>query len=357
MIPILSASDFELQNWHCRPGDHLFDLGFVKVNAYTNNKYFYAYHICSLNFFNTSHNADPPEKVIKDLKSKKAFLLLDNSWEGWAAWSGLVTFINDFCIKYDFPISQVVYADGNVCIKEAFAEYDFHKVFLSVWPTFIYPTVDRYVNAADGSRFLCLNRRYSHSRAAIVKWLLENIPAKQAQISFHGLHAEGMSDSDAEFFADKLPIVLDNKDGDNKTDVSHQLIYKNHIHIVTETFFYQGKNHVFLSEKSFKPIVTRNPFIIVGLPNTLKALREKFNFQTFSPMINEEYDSEMDDVRRMELIQKEIARLSSLSDKEFAALIESCEEIVNANFLRYITLFLTNNYAKESVAELEHLIR
>jgi hypothetical protein len=49
-------------------------------------------------------------------------------------------------------------------------------------------------------------------------------------------------------------------------------------------------------------------FIIVGPANTLKFLKTK-GFQTFSPFINETYDSINDPIDRMEAILAEIDRL------------------------------------------------
>jgi hypothetical protein len=48
---------------------------------------------------------------------------------------------------------------------------------------------------------------------------------------------------------------------------------------------------LFVSEKSFKPLAHRHPFMIYGTPGTLKHLRE-LGFQTFDHVIDETYDSE-----------------------------------------------------------------
>ena len=57
--------------------------------------------------------------------------------------------------------------------------------------------------------------------------------------------------------------------------------------IVTETQF---RNDVlFVSEKVWKPIRNRHPFLVVGTPGTLSYIR-RLGFRTFTPLIDERYE-------------------------------------------------------------------
>lgn len=82
-----------------------------------------------------------------------------------------------------------------------------------------------------------------------------------------------------------------------------------YINLVTETFF--GTN-VFLSEKIFKPISNLQPFIVIGDYKTLDEL-QKLGFKTFSPFIDESYDTEIDPRKRFEKIEIEIQKLKNKS--------------------------------------------
>jgi len=78
-------------------------------------------------------------------------------------------------------------------------------------------------------------------------------------------------------------------------------------HIVTETVFYDHKLH--LTEKIFKPIVLKRPFVLVGAPGNLKYLKE-YGFQTFDKWIDEDYDNETDPDIRIKKIVFEIKKIS-----------------------------------------------
>ena len=57
-----------------------------------------------------------------------------------------------------------------------------------------------------------------------------------------------------------------------------------------------------------------HPFVHV-LENTLSELK-KLGFKTFEPFINEDYDNEVDDRKRMDMIYKEISKINKLSIEE-----------------------------------------
>lgn len=70
---------------------------------------------------------------------------------------------------------------------------------------------------------------------------------------------------------------------------------------------------VFISEKTFKPIAFKHPFLIAGTPGLLNYLREQ-GFATYEHVINESYDLIPDHQLRLKTIINEIKRL--ISDKE-----------------------------------------
>lgn len=84
--------------------------------------------------------------------------------------------------------------------------------------------------------------------------------------------------------------------------------------IVTETYF-TDETTLYLTEKTVRPILRFQLFIIVGSPFSLRYLRSR-GFQTFAPYIDESYDEITDPVERMSAIMKEIDRLCRLDKKE-----------------------------------------
>lgn len=133
----------------------------------------------------------------------------------------------------------------------------------------------------------------------------------------------------------KLPILIDNGEFlkrvklpnfDDYPNFDEMYFYdKSYISLVTETKFHQhientiySDQHdlVFLSEKTFKPIQMRHPFILFGYHGSLEALRKK-GYQTFHPWINEDYDTIENSEDRAEFIVNEMTRLSQFSNDEW----------------------------------------
>lgn len=107
------------------------------------------------------------------------------------------------------------------------------------------------------------------------------------------------------------------------------------IHVVTETLA-EFKNtsdiaHLFITEKTYKPIAFKAPFIIVGQQGILKYLREQ-GYRTFSELWDESYDEEEDPGVRMSKIIEVINQILKLPDIDYNNLIERTKEIVNYNF-------------------------
>lgn len=100
-------------------------------------------------------------------------------------------------------------------------------------------------------------------------------------------------------------------------------------HVVTETVFYHDKKH--LTEKIFRPIVTRRPFILVAAPGNLAYLKS-YGFMTFDKWIDESYDLEQDHDRRLSMIVNEIEKLSKLPYNELVIMHKEMEEILDYNF-------------------------
>lgn len=105
--------------------------------------------------------------------------------------------------------------------------------------------------------------------------------------------------------------------------------------VVNETYFFENIGR-FLTEKTFKPMSYHHPFIILGKPFSLELLRS-LGYKTFDPFINESYDQEVDDVKRMQLILQEIERLCNLPDHEILLFVKNVQSILDHNFKKLIT--------------------
>lgn len=100
-------------------------------------------------------------------------------------------------------------------------------------------------------------------------------------------------------------------------------------HIVTETVFYYDKLH--LTEKIFKPIVSKQPFMLLAAPGNLKYL-QSYGFKSFDGIIDESYDLIQDNDQRIEAVVKQLAWYCGLSAKEKTDVMRALEPIVLHNF-------------------------
>lgn len=210
-------------------------------------------------------------------------------------------------------------------------------------------------------KFLCFNRRWRGHRTALVSLLYALDLLKYGQVSlgraddnrnwlsassrnkyFMDNHAEALellNNVEEEMITSFPELYLDSKDlVNNKAllDASTNYLYnETYFSVVTETFFFlkerPGDYGRFLSEKTFKPVAMKHPFIIVSTPNFLDKFKE-LGYKSFSPWINEDYDKENDDATRMMMIVREIERLVNLSAEELEEFLIAMREICLHNY-------------------------
>ena len=101
------------------------------------------------------------------------------------------------------------------------------------------------------------------------------------------------------------------------------------IFLVTETCYFESKTH--LTEKIFKPIVLRMPFILVGCAHNLKYLRS-YGFKTFGDFWDESYDTIEDPILRLQAITKILKDMSKLSTDEQQDMLANMQPILEHNY-------------------------
>jgi hypothetical protein len=100
-------------------------------------------------------------------------------------------------------------------------------------------------------------------------------------------------------------------------------------HVVTETVFYHNKLH--LTEKIFKPIVSKQPFMLLAAPGNLEYLRS-YGFKTFDSIINESYDNIVDNDLRTEAVVDQLHWYCNLTPDEKNSIIQQLAPIIDYNF-------------------------
>lgn len=107
-------------------------------------------------------------------------------------------------------------------------------------------------------------------------------------------------------------------------------------HIVTETVFYYDKLH--LTEKIFKPIASKQPFMLLAAPGNLAYLKS-YGFKTFDSVIDESYDNIIDNDLRTEAVVRELQWYCNLTPGEKTDIIQQLAPIIDYNFNHFYGRF------------------
>jgi hypothetical protein len=101
------------------------------------------------------------------------------------------------------------------------------------------------------------------------------------------------------------------------------------VYVPTETVYFGRRTHI--TEKTFKAIALEMPFVLVAPAGSLAYMRE-YGFQTFAGILDESYDEETDDLRRIERVVQLLKDLDSLSVRERQQIHQACLPRVEHNY-------------------------
>lgn len=312
-----------------------------------------------------------PADILEQIKSGSTVLLMHNSHE---AFHDIVDPIYSLIIqRLGIPPKQIMLLSESAIIgsvvKEVAQAYGMEEILVEWVRIFEYNVKICGMDCVNTfpmktlqykkyqKKFLNLNRRWRTHRPTLVA-LLEVMDLRNhgyismAEHDDLGNNWNKFVDYARFFFGDSEigQIIANNKDRilnipnlylDTKdlhinqaplTSSTDVFYYNTYFSVVTETtFFKQFGEGVFLSEKIFKPVYKKHPFIVVSRPKTLEALRN-IGYKSFSEIIDESYDLEENDEKRLLLIVQEINRLCNLSDDQLKDFLSKAEAICDYNY-------------------------
>lgn len=313
------------------------------------------------------------EHITSNIKDSSTKIIFDNVYEGHVrpCIHGIHQVINHLNLDHKNCYFVTAGLQANQIYDQYCQEYGITEkiniIVLNSWERHIQLSTKRndlhykfnYFIGAKQKTFLCFNRILRAHRIALLGLLYERNLVDGAYYSFfQDLRWDGRGSHWSEWIQHELstslrdrvtyslkqqehkfPLLLNNGDGSNTNSVLHSDIelYRNsYFSLITETFFFKILNNywdessVFFSEKVFKPIACRHPFIIVSRPRSLEYLR-KMGYKTFHPFINESYDSIDDDEVRLNAIVDEVQRLSNQSSDQWINWLMNVAMIVEHN--------------------------
>ena len=206
--------------------------------------------------------------------------------------------------------------------------------------------------------FLCFNNIPRWHRTKLVTELIHNDLLKDGLVSLRNnepSHSDQLgldkSHPDAtNWLKNNLPLHI-NEGNERLRHIAFpdnndtQLHMNTQLLIVTETI-YQSDNAeprdstsdylrggIFFTEKTYKPFWFKQAFMVVAVPGFLQYMKS-LGWQTFSPWIDESYDNEPDDDKRMQLIINELKRLNSFTDDNWRQWRRGIAPVIEANAQR-----------------------
>lgn len=218
--------------------------------------------------------------------------------------------------------------------------------------------------------FICYNHltsKYRSYRLHLVSNLLEQDLVKSGSVSlFHDGWKKTIEDPDnpldnrarvkiyKQLRNVNDPLIIDTATptGSLSATVNFNDLTSALFHVVTETVFFQDKLH--LTEKVFKPIVAKRPFLLAAAPGNLAYLKS-YGFKTFDRWIDESYDAETDHYVRIEKITTELARLCAMDSQTLKNMHKEMQEVLDYNFTHFYTTF-KDLIVDELVDNFEHVL-
>jgi hypothetical protein len=317
------------------------------------------------------------EKYLKDLREGIAFLIIDNSLEGYHD-NFIFTHLWDAAtVRFIHP-NQIIYVTGNLNIQEnlkmwcdqnrgktpirvipyAHFEYDIsvRKVEqlledINSFPTFKNQYEYKQKNEDSIKVYNFLNKKPRDHRI----WFFDTL--RQWDLLDDGIISMNKSNNPQDILIDfrkkdkknieicntLLPKYAYDDDLNDKNfdyymyNFNTQSSLDSWISIISETHFEDEKRNVFISEKTFKCIANNHPFMILGNKHSLTHLRN-LGYKTFHDLIDESYDY-LESIDRIDAIIQEIRKWVSNPTKlqHFSWMKPTIEH--NSNVLKFNAMY------------------
>lgn len=309
------------------------------------------------------------EYILENSKTPQTKILFESPWEGHII--SPVNEIHNLIERFNLDPKRIYYSscglDANllydeICISRGIAkENQINIISINVWEWIARSSAfglpePIFVVENKEKNFLCFNRMNRAHRTALIGLLLDADLVDSAFYSFYkepyGGNVQPVLNSNIPHLLSpdtaniiksrflehmhRFPLILNLKGQvENINWVRKEdcvFFEKSYFSLVTETFFFKNSNEesVFFSEKMFKPILRKHPFVLLNRPFALFHLRQ-MGYKTFSPFINEQYDEEVDDEKRLLMIVDEVKRLCKQTPEEWLVWLENVSSIVEHN--------------------------
>jgi hypothetical protein len=306
-----------------------------------------------------------PKNVLNRIKQKTAFLIITVPYES-PLWN--IHNIHTSIKNCGLPKTQIIYLSGCLNGNELYNEYcntnniepvlnfEYNLVEnLLDFSLFSKNKTSTYNYSRKKKLFLMFNRRWHPHRTLFLYYIYKMNLIDSFNISFSDNQNEkfedvlvhhydryindGIIDYDIiEELSNNIPFILDTDDFVTSSlmfdefDMTKNFYDESFISIIAETYFFTDSFYIqHLTEKTFKPMLYKHPFIMLGPPGMLKKLRE-LGFKTFHDVWDESYDDTLDHTERFYKVLDLCEKIRQWPQIRKVLAMQKCKSIVEHNF-------------------------
>lgn len=298
---------------------------------------------CFFNYLN--------EKYLNDLRNERAYLMLDQSLEGYQTpW--LWGYLHEKCVEFNISPTRLIYVTGNMICDETYDIWSNQNNISERMKVIPYahfeldmgmvcydkikkgdspPTFDDHIkykesNLGSIKTYACLNKRIRLQRVWFYNYLHQSGVLDKGLVSMntfdkHGYYFEGESINNERIdeISVGLPLLVHEKRNDEFDDnfyirrFNDQICLDTFMTVISEAHCGDSDETMFLSEKTFKVIACNHPFIIMGNKDSMRMMR-KIGYRTFDNFIDQTYDS-LPTHQRLQYITESIKKVDDIKNK------------------------------------------
>jgi hypothetical protein len=225
--------------------------------------------------------------------------------------------------------------------------------------------VTNFITSKVGKFFICLNNMKKLHRII----LLSNLKKLEIIDDVNWSYRDGLNNITSENY-ENFKCILNEDDASN---LKNEILYFNNIelkhadfekdisnlpyigyiseivkdqensyvNIVSESLFLE-EDTVQITEKSLKPFFYYQLPIFCATHHHVKSIKEKYDFDLFSDIINHDYDDEFDNIKRMKKLMLEIKRLNN-NKEEIKKIYPSLKERMELNKIKLFNILKNND--------------
>jgi hypothetical protein len=295
--------------------------------------------------------------ILPALQDGRCLLVIDDSYEGVRYTINFYNKFTELASMLSMPEENIVFVDGNIYNQKSRNPTRIRFVYENIFEdsAYMFAYYRNFLNDIfhhslnKPFRFLSYARHWNHSRQFFTFDLFLKDLLKYGLVSCNKGHTDNENYFIGEFsrnwrdpetdpayegqvktFLDILPLILDSDLVENLAlNINQQHYLNTDLSIIHET--HCNIESIFISEKIYKTIIAKHPFMVMGSPGTLGLLRD-LGYKTFHPYLDESYDNELNLTKRKNMILSELQRFINLSEEDRLELRKKLDRIAAYNY-------------------------